>query len=241
MKAFLSALLMAVLLSSGAAPAARAQRVLLRSITRFDTLESRTGPNRAFYRHFFLGYAPVIGRADGAGAELRYFSSAELFAGLRYKFRLSQQVALGFDVRYGRLNYSLAQRNGKVLPTAVLHRSENLILQQATLEPYLRLNFGRRGNVIGHYLDVGGWGGWMFGTLHTYEDQGGSSGAKTIVVNERGLSYLQRWPAGVGLRLGSGRLAAVGRYRLTRTFSGPARSMYPELPRLVAGLELGIL
>ncbi|WP_045688013.1 MULTISPECIES: hypothetical protein [Hymenobacter] len=241
MKSFARILLAAVLLSSLTASVAQAQRVLLRSVTRFDTVETRTGPNRAFFQHAYVGYAPVVGRSKNSGAELRSFSSAELFAGMRYKFRLSQQAAVGFDVRYVRLNYALVQNAQKVLPNATTHHSENLVIQQAVLEPYMRLNFGRRGNVVGRYLDLTAGAGWVFGTLHTYQDRGGSNRAKRTIVNERGLDYLERWPLTVGARLGSGRLVAVGRYRLTHTFTPSARTFYPELPRVVIGLELDII
>jgi hypothetical protein len=76
--------------------------------------------------------------------------------------------------------------------------------------------------------------------VHAYEDRPGAPGASRTVVHERGLEYLRRWPAGVGVRLGSNRYAAVARYRLTDTFTGQASRAYPELPRGVIGLELGL-
>ncbi|GAB2783335.1 hypothetical protein HNQ93_002291 [Hymenobacter luteus] len=222
------------------APEARAQRVLLRADPSADSVRARYGPNRAVYRHLYLGYAPVVGRPEGAGADLRYFKSAEFFVGLRHKFRLSQSVATGVDVRYARLAYHLQQNSRKLLPTPALHHAESVVLSQLQLEPYLRLNFGRRGNVIGHYLDVSGWGGWALGTSHHYEDRPGTGGGKRTVVVERNLSYLHRWPVGVGARLGSGRYAATARYRLSRTFTAQANPAYAELPRWVVGLELGL-
>jgi hypothetical protein len=220
------------------APAAHGQRVLLRSNTSQDTVREAYGPNRAFFRHLFLSYAPIVGQSDGA--ELHSFRSAEFSLGARHKYRLSQATAVGYDLRYTRLNYSLKQTADKVVPTSVQHYSEALVLHQAVLEPYMRLNIGRRGNVVGHYLDLTGWGGWVAGTVHTYEDRPGAPGASRTVVHERGLNYLRRWPAGVGARLGSNRYAAVVRYRLTDTFTEAAATRYPEMPRWAAGLELGL-
>jgi hypothetical protein len=220
------------------APAAYAQRVLLGSNTGQDTVREAYGPNRFFFRHLFLSYVPIVGQSDGA--ELHAFRSAEFSLGARHKYRLSQAAAVGFDLRYTRLNYSLKQTTDKVLPTAAQHYSEALVLHQAVLEPFVRLNMGRRGNVVGHYLDLTGWGGWVAGTVHAYEDRPGAPGASRTVVHERGLNYLRRWPAGVGARLGSNRYAAVVRYRLTNTFTGTTAAGYPELPRWAAGLELGL-
>lgn len=236
MRLFVSVALTSGLALVGVAPAAFAQRVLLHSNTSQDTLRDAYGPNRAFFRHVFLSYAPVVGQV--VGAKLHPFRSAEFSLGVRQKYRLSQAAALGFDLRYTRLNYSLRQTADKVLPNAAQHYSEALALHQAVLEPYLRFNFGRRGNVVGHYLDLTGWGGWVAGTVHSYEDRPGAVGASRTVVHERGLNYLRRWPAGVGARVGSNRYAALVRYRLTNSFTDAAAN-YPELPRWTAGLELG--
>ncbi|SNC63816.1 hypothetical protein SAMN06265337_0955 [Hymenobacter gelipurpurascens] len=240
MRLFYAALIAGGLAALGTAPAAHAQRVLLRSNTSQDTLRDTYGPNRAFFRHLFLSYTPVVGKANGAGADLHAFRSAEFSLGVRQKYRLSQATAAGFDLRYARLNYSLKQSAAKLLPTTAQHYSEALVLHQALLEPYVRLNFGRRGNVVGHYIDLTGWGGWVIGTAHAYEDRPGAPSASRTVVHERGLNYLHRWPAGVGVRLGSNRYAAIVHYRLTNSYSGTAPASYPELPRWAAGLELGL-
>jgi hypothetical protein len=237
---FLTAAFGITALLIGGVQQSMAQRVLLRSTTSRDTVRTTYGPNRAFFRHLYAGYAPVVGSANGPGAELRAFKSAEYFLGLRHKYRLSNYLATGFDLRYSRLTYALAQTDDKVLPSSAKHHSESLALQQVVVEPYVRINFGRRGNVVGHYIDLTGWAGWVAGTVHTYEDRPGPMGAARAVVHERGLPYLRRWPAGVGGRLGSNRYAAVVRYRLTDTFTETAPVLYPELPRLVLGLELGL-
>lgn len=240
MRLSLSLGLLAGTLVLTSSPAARAQRVLLHATPATDSMEVRRGPNRAVFRHLYLGYAPVVGRAAGPGADLRYGSSGEFLLGLRHKFRLSQTLALGIDARYVRLVYQLRQNDQKILPTPTQHHSESLALPQLQLEPYVRLNVGRRGNVVGRYLDLAAWGGWVTSTAHRYEDRPGSSGAARTQVVNRGLPYLNRWPYGLGGRLGSGRYAAVARYRLSDAFTGEARQRYPELPRWVLGLELGL-
>ncbi|RPD48711.1 hypothetical protein DNI29_08860 [Hymenobacter sediminis] len=221
-------------------PEAQAQRVLLRVDPPADSAKARYGPNRAFYRHLYLGYAPVVGQADGPGADLRYFKSAEFFVGVRHKYRLTRSVAAGFDVRYARLAYHLQQNSQKLLPNSSQHHSESLVVSQLQLEPYVRVGFGRRGNVIGHFVDVTGWGGWALATSHHYEDRPGTGGSKRTVVVERDLDYVRRWPFGLGARLGSGRYVATARYRLSDTFTPQASPTYAELPRWVVGLELGL-
>ena len=217
---------------------AQAQRVLLRADIAEDTLQASSGPNRAYFSHLYVGYAVVVGNASGPGADLRFGRSGELQVGLRNKFRLNQAVALGLDLRYARLAYYLKQNDQKTVPSSTRYEREFLSLSQLQGEAFVRLNAGRRGNAIGRYLDLLGWGGWVMGSSHHYE-QPATAGAKKQQVTERGLDYMQRWPYGVGARVGSGRYAVVGRYRLSSAFEGAAQSRYPELPRWTVEIELG--
>lgn len=223
------------------APAVRAQGVLLRGNVAADTLRPNTGPNRAFFSHLYLGYAAVVGQFEGPGAALRYGRSGELVVGMRQKFRLSQTAAAGLDLRYARLVYHLVQNDQKILPTPDQHQKESFVLPQAQAEVYGRLNIGQRGNVVGRYLDLTGWGGWIISSAHRYTDKPGPNGAGRVDVTERQLNYIHRWSYGVGARLGSGRYALVARYRLADSFKKLAdATRYPEFPRLVLGLELGV-
>lgn len=219
--------------------AGQAQQVLVEG--ELDTVQASFGPNRRYFSHFFGGAGLVLGPAGGAGARVRYgLSSQETELGLRLKRRYSQTLALTLAVRYALLTYGLHQSSQKTVPNAVLHQRESLRQHQVQLEGGLRLNAGRRGNVIGRYLDLLAWGGRVVGTAHHTEDEPApGSGATSSETVERGLRYLARWPAGVGLRVGSGRFALTGRYRLTSAWHG-AGTGWPELPRGVLGLEVGI-
>ncbi|SHJ48671.1 hypothetical protein SAMN02745146_3219 [Hymenobacter daecheongensis DSM 21074] len=240
MRPLILPVLLGALLSFFAPASVLAQRVLLRENVADDTVRSTFGPNRAFYNHAYLSYGLVAGPAGGAGAALRYGRSAEVQLGLRNKWRISQPLALGLDVRYARPVYHLAQTGQKTVPNAVLHRREYLALPQAQTEAFVRLSYGRRGNAIGRYVDALGWGGWVISSVHHYED-GASNGAKKVQTSERGLAYVNRWTYGAGARLGSGRYALVGRYRLSHVFRPGTQPRYPELPRWLLGLELSWL
>ncbi|OUJ74503.1 hypothetical protein [Hymenobacter crusticola] len=220
------------------APMAQAQRVLLQADVAQDTLPTSSGPNRTYFSHLYLGYAAAVGRASGPGVDLQFGRSGELQVGWRNKLRLHQALALGLDLRYARLGYYLKQNDQKTVPTATRYEREHITLSQLQGEAFVRLSAGRRGNAIGRYVDLLGWGGWVMGSSHYYLEAATAT-AKKRQVTERGLRYVQRWPYGVGLRLGSGRYAVTGRYRLSSTFAGAAQSRYPELPRWTVGLELG--
>ncbi|UYZ60363.1 hypothetical protein [Hymenobacter latericus] len=238
MKPFSTSLLMAML--AGAALPAAAQRPLLSTDVAADTVRQRFGPNRQLFRHVYVGYGFVLGQPKQSGAELRSGASAELSLGLRQKHRLAEHLAVGFDVRYARLQYSLAQNDAKVLPTPELHYREALVVQRADLEAWLRLNLGRRGNILGRYIDVGAWGGRVIGTSHRTEDRPNTNSARRVSVVEHGLPYLQKWSYGLAGRVGANRYAAVVRYRLSDTFRGERAALYPELPPWQLGLEIGL-
>ena len=227
----------ALLLS--AAPA-QAQRPLLSTDVAVDTARQTYGPNRRHFRHLYVAYLPVLGQA-GRGAQLRPWASAELAVGLREKLQLLGPLAIGADVRYVFVRYGLAQKADKVLPDARLHHREALLLHRIDLEGWARLRFGRRGNTVGHYLDLGGWGGWVAATAHHTEDEPNNARAKRISTTETGLPYLRRWSYGVGGRLGSQRIALTARYRLSDTFRPAWMGVYPELPRWLVGVEIGVL
>ena len=79
---------------SGVGPVARAQQVLLHSEVARDTLTPRTGPNRRYFGHFYLGYGLVAG-GSSAGLPLRYgVGSTEVQLGGRLKRRFTNDLRL---------------------------------------------------------------------------------------------------------------------------------------------------
>ncbi|WP_143080016.1 hypothetical protein [Hymenobacter arizonensis] len=217
---------------------AAAQQVLVQANVADDTVKTMFGANRSYFGHLYAGYGLVAGPA-GTGAGVRYgVGSSDLRVGGRLKFRFTQTLALNLDLGYSYIRYELAQNGQKIVPTPDLHRRESLGLHQLYSEASLRLNAGRRGNTIGNYLDLLAGGGWVVGTNRVTEDEP-APGIRSVQTTERGLPYLRRWTGSVGARLGADRYALVGRYRLTPVF-GSSYANWPELPRLVLGLEIGL-
>jgi hypothetical protein len=222
-----------------AAPtAARAQQVLVQANVADDTVKTTFGPNRRWFGHGYVALGLVAGPA-GSGAALRYGPlSAEARVGGRLKRRLSQSVALCGDLAYSFLRYELAQEAGKQVPAPVLHEREYLTLHQVAAEAAVRLNYGRRGNAVGGYLDLLAGGSWAFATRHTTEDVP-TPGIRAVETTESGLPYLRRFGGSAGARLGLDRYALVGRYRFSSAFAS-GYAAWPELPRWVIGVEIGL-
>ena len=221
-----------------AASPAQAQQVLVQGNVANDTLPATFGPNRRYFLHLYAAGSLVAGPAE-TGAAVRYgLPSAEWQIGLRLKRRFTQTLALNLDLRYAYLRYALVQNGQKTLPDARQHDKETLGLHLLQLEPSLRLNAGRRGNIVGRYLDLLAWGGPVLGSRHVVEDEP-APGVSQVETIESGLPYVRRWAGGVGLRLGLDRYAFTARYRLSPSFT-PAYAAWPELPRGTVGLEIGL-
>ncbi|GAB3847363.1 hypothetical protein GCM10028822_08680 [Hymenobacter terrigena] len=229
--------MLALGLLAGTLPAARAQQVLVQANVADDTIKTTFGPNRRYFGHVYLGYGLLAGPAE-AGAGVRYgLRSAELRGGGRLKVRFNQALALNADLGYAYQRYGLAQNGQKTVPTSNLHRSESLGLHQLYSELSLRLNYGRRGNAVGRYVDLLAGGGWVAATSHSTEDDP-APGISSVETTERGLPYLRRWWGGVGGRVGVDRYALTVRYRLSSVFAPD--NAWPELPRWTLGVEVGL-
>lgn len=219
-----------------AQPPAQAQQVLVQATVADDTVKTTFGPNRRFFGHAYLGYGLLAG---AGGVALRYGPrSLELRGGGRLKVRFTQALALALDLGYAYQRYDLAQNSQKTVPTPILHRRECLGLHQLYAGLGLRLNAGRRGNAVGCYLDLLASGSWMAAASHLTQDDP-APGIGAVETTEYGLPYLRRWTGSVGTRLGLDRYALVGHYRLTPAF-GPGYAAWPELPRWVLGVEVGL-
>ncbi len=190
----------------------------------------------------YAGYGLVVGASSAPGLPVRHgFGSAELQLGGRLKRRFSDHVGLTADLRYAYLRYGLAQDAGpKVAPFSAMHDSETLSYHQLQGELGLRLNAGLRprGNVMGTYLDLLAYGGPALAANHSTTDEA-TNGQGRLEATRHEPPYLRRWQGGVGLRLGTGTVAAVGRYRLSDALRPPAGAALPELPRWIIGVEIG--
>ncbi|QKG52600.1 hypothetical protein [Hymenobacter sp. BRD67] len=222
-----------VLVLLAAAPVARAQQVLLQTDVANDTIPSRTGPNRRYFAHLYVGSTLAAG---SSALGLKYgFASSELQLGGRLKRRLSSFLAFNTDLRYAYLRYGLDPGAARPLPFGSGFDSQLFSYHQLQSEGSLRLNPSRRrGNTVGRYLDLLAYGGWAFATTYATEGPAPGGGQLEIVAHEP--PYLARWQGGVGARIGSNSLALVGRYRLSNALAG---TTLPEPPRWQLGLEIG--
>ena len=183
------------------------QTVLLEKDVNADTIPKTGGPNLQHFSHFYFGYGLVLG-ADAVGSEIRYGSSTDFAYGYRYKRKLSEFYAVGFDVFYHSTTFHLKQDSTKVLPNNILHdekgEKEKLTFHNLSLGLYNRFNFGKRGNYIGNFLDLGARIDWPFSVvyftkdnLNTTNDNNGKLGKQKLpnwlISNRFTTTHLQDW------------------------------------------------
>lgn len=225
-----------------AGAAAFSQHVLLEQDVNADTIAETTGPNLKKYTHLYVNYGLVLGATEGDNADIKTGNSSQFAIGLRYKRRLSNFYAFGFDLSYNITTFHLKQDSAKMLPNTDLHDKEKLSFNNATLQLYNRFNFGKRGNHIGRYIDLGGYGEWAFSVTHytrDTDDRAKALGAKATETTNKRLKYTAAFNYGLAARIGFGKVAVFGKYRLSDMFV--SKYDYPELPRIVVGLEFGVI
>ncbi|MEW6470252.1 MAG: hypothetical protein AB1458_15155 [Bacteroidota bacterium] len=217
---------------------APAQIILLHEDVKSDSVVSRFGPNRTHYIQSFYGSGFILGPSDSAGAEIKPWKSWYLNYGLRYKLKLGGYYALGLDVYYQFVSYRIKQSPEKVLPDTILHEKEKLNLHNISGAFFNRINFSKRGDIIGNYFDFGVYGDYVAASTHVYRDQNaaGSASDKTTI-KKHGLAYISRHNYGVFARIGWNNFAFWGQYRLSNMFDKSYPVNYPELPRIFIGFE----
>jgi hypothetical protein len=216
-----------------------AQNVMLEHDVNKDTIPEEKGANMKKYSHMYMGQGLILGGSEGDGAEIRYGNSTEFTIGFRHKRKISNFYSIGYDLSYSVLSYNLKQDSGKVLPNPVLHDNEKINFNNINLGVYQRFNFGKRGNVIGKFLDMGAFGNVPFIIRHVHKnkhDVANMDNASYTKVSNRGLVYTNPYNYGVMARLGFNRYVFYGTYRLSNQFKDGF--IYPELPRFTAGLQI---
>jgi hypothetical protein len=221
------------------------QRVLLEETVDSDTIEAKWGQNLRHFGHLYMGLGFAASGAE-KGAEVMYGNSGNFDFGYRYKFKVCNYYALGADLSYTTHWYRLKQdEDTKILPDSVEHDKERFDIGAFRLEIYQRFNFGKRGNHIGNYIDIGAYGSYFMYTRHYTMDKDPDwmiPEVKKLEETETGPEYMENMEYGVSVRAGNGRWVVFGKYRLSDLFKTTNNypEKYPELPALQIGFEVGL-
>lgn len=213
-----------------------AQTVLL-SVDNSSEKIIQRGPNLKKHIQLYFHFGLLAG-SDNPGARIIYGSSTDLAFGIRKRHKISPLYSIGFEAEIERLSYKLKQSNEKVFPDTILNNSQSLRNYSFGLGVFNRLNFDpHRGNFLGTFLDMGIMCKWDFGYYEYTRNNlpNGTKEAKSI----SNLSYVNNLNSIAYARLGFSHGSIYITYRLTGLFKTSYN--YPDLPRLVVGVELSVL
>jgi hypothetical protein len=214
---------------------AAAQTVLLNVDSNTELPETEFGPNLKKFTHFYFR-GGFLASADKPGAEIRYGSSVNLSFGLRKKYKISPVYSLGFELEYEYTDYKMKQVEGKILPDTVINNiSQRLDYSTLAFGFFNRINFDpSRGNFMGTYLDIGILGEFHY-SINSISKNDLPDGTQQKIVTGN-LDYTNNTNAKVIARLGYSHISLYGSYRLLDLFD----SGYPDLPRVIVGIELSL-
>jgi hypothetical protein len=224
-----------------------AQSVLIEeNVKKYDLDKPTYGPNLRHFTHFYIGYGFIVDKPRGNGIQIQHDWSHTLIVGYRYKLKIFNFLAIGTDFNYYYMVYYLKQNSSKTVPNSILHDKEKLKFNNLGAEAWLRINFGRRGNYMGNFMDFGAFYNWGFSAKHFYQDRVDDKTnpymAKVIRVTNRDLNYVEPFNYGVRARIGFNRFVIAGTYRLSNLFTQDFRDNVAdvELPRFSIGLQFGL-
>lgn len=215
--------------------AVSAQTVVISEDLRGDGDPPSSGMNRKHYRHFYTGFHFPAGDPELPGAEIIFGRSWTFEHGLRYKLRLNNTFSAGYEIQFKRASFFPRQQEGKRVPDQVIHEREKLVFTAIGGGLYQRVNFGRRGDYIGRFIDVGVYGDWHFNIRHVSFDQVGKERIRT---RRTGMDYPESLGYGILARVGFNNTVFKATYRLSDLFREDAG--LPEFTRLTIGVEMGL-
>lgn len=224
-----------------------AQTVLLHEkISDYDFDVPKRGPNFRHFNHLFIGFALYVPENVSNEIETKPGSTTTLAVGWRYKFKLTNWFAIGAGINYTNDVFNLTQNENKQVPNNIIHEREKLRLNNLGPDFYLRFNFGKRGNVVGRFLDLGGYANWIFRAKDMYLDELDKTmppykaGKQRVILSD--LDYIEPFHFGVRGRLGLNRFVLTASYRMTDILTQEYKDEVGDffLPRLNVGLEIGL-
>ena len=213
-----------------------AQEVLLHEEVTADTVTPTFGPNYRNFLHSFMAYGTVLGGTEGPGTAIRYGNSGDFLFVVRYKYRVTNFFSWGAEAYYRSLFYSIKQDSLKTFPDTLLNDKERLTFHNLSAGLFLRFNLEKkRGNRVGNFIDLGGYGEWTFRLTHFTRNK--LPDGSTVRSNRTGLDYYHALNYGAMARLGFNRWIFFASWRFSDLFKESKN--LAELPRLTVGVQIG--
>jgi hypothetical protein len=226
-------LLLVLTVQTSLAQGPKMERVVAR-----DTAEGTKGPNLKKYKHWFVNLGFAVPHSNNH--YVKYGLSHEIGFGYRTKRKLGEHYALGMDLAYQYRNYNVKNLVGFPGVDSLNVTKERYVQRGFQFDLYQRINYGKRGNFLGKYIDLVVWGELPFWNFHSYrfstpesQKMFGKNGKITL----RNFDWDERFLYGVQLRIGFNKNIFYGNYRLSQLFT--TASGLPQLSPIVVGFQRG--
>ncbi len=219
-----------------------AQRILVHEAPDTSAEIPSFGPNRAifYYPLIKMGlFAPVYDKGMYLNPWCTSFSYE-----LRTKAKICKWNSLVLDVGYRCDRFSIKENPDHTIPFfGTQCKRSRLSSHNVTFTLCDRINFGRRANIQGIYLDLGFYGDYVFRsshyTVYEYYDSNSTSGDHVeSTVRATKLPYINRLNYGFKASFGWEWGSFYGMYRMTDLIQDPnIYTPWPDMPKLSLGME----
>jgi opacity protein-like surface antigen len=204
------------------------------------------GPNSKFFQSGVLGFAWTMPINTNDSLEVTNdINSNQLVFGNRYKLKLNEYFALGMDIVYMRQGFSIRQGNTNLLSPEHIHKKQRLAFHNLAVGGHVRINFQKRGDYLGSYVDLGAELHWVMAERHFTLDKVDPSqhqGAEKIRIQSSHLDFTRDIQHYAVARFGVNTIIASARYRFSDIFNASENinngMKLPELPRFSIGVEI---
>jgi hypothetical protein len=211
-----------------------AQSTMLEQDVNQDTIIEKKGPNRLYFTSSYISAGSIFGNSTAdSSVEMATAKSWEFKFGFSFKIRANNFYSVVLNTDYSRQAFFYEPQKEDV-------KYDKLIMNNLGLGVMNRFNFGKRGNRVGNYLEVGASGqyGYMVREKILTEKHDKDAEYKSLKASFNSPNYVNRFNYYGDVRLGFGHYIVYGRYLLSDILNDKANGA--QLPALTVGLMYDI-
>jgi len=195
------------------------------------------GPNQSNYSQFGVGYGFIVGSAEKY-INIKDANATYITLNLRYKKKLNNVFAFGFDIFHNANTYQIKQINGKVFPDTLNHFKEYVNESDLGTGIFIRINFyhfnnSKRGNYLGNFIDLGISGSWVYSLYQSTTNKINMLKIKEIT---RGFDFFNKYYYSAFFRFGIDKTSIFLATRLSNLLK--STNTFPDLPPFSLGMEV---
>jgi hypothetical protein len=207
------------------------QDVLLSETVDSTYKSSSFGPNSRHFIHVYCNFGFVFGET-GQKAVVTKFGSNNIGLGLRYKLKIMNSIATGVDLELNAQNIFYPDHD------PVLKEKYNIL--DIKYAWYARINFGKRGDIMGKFLDFGVWGASTCQSSKFLKTKVENKDYQYLESYQKELKYINTFNYGFLARLGYEQFVIYVQYRYSDFLKQNFHDTYQNIPAWTVGLQIGL-